>query len=510
MTAQSPTKSRRLFFFTLLLFAICSAFWIFIYAAHPDFVRGYPDGLRYMQIAKSIYNRHDISIYSMPVGYQKILYPLFLSPLYAIRDSSLRIRAILAWNAVLMNSALFPAYLLGRRLAKNQTAAVLALLYLAFLPLHRYIGIYNAECLFLPIGLWNIYLIVRVFQENDFRKKCLLSLCAGAFTYFSYLTKEIAVSFLLTFVALECYQWFVDNPRRPKNLLPTLYFAAGFAALFVLFKLILFRGMGNSYAWQVGFAQIATPYRFFYMLYSFAISGLCLLVGLFVFPLLYPLFRFKNILGRDDGDTRKKTYLFLILCILVNLAIVAYTICVREDLGRLTPRIQSRYFIPLFFPLVLIFLDLVLDKPRRLTKPGEPQGSRYHAKWAISGALVLFCFAWWWEAPTEVGDILHYANVLGRIWFQDIKEGAAAYTYNGGMILIKCALAVFLALGLYALRFSKGKQASVFFAAVMLLVNVANDTSLTQSDLTRAGRLQPREEAALAEVDQKLQERGGG
>ena len=74
------------------------------------------DEMRYINIARSIANgRHFTYIHHVITDYQKILYPLCISPAYKIRDFHLQVTVVGLINAILMSSSIFPAYLLAKK-----------------------------------------------------------------------------------------------------------------------------------------------------------------------------------------------------------------------------------------------------------------------------------------------------------------------------------------------------------------------------------------------------------
>jgi glycosyltransferase involved in cell wall biosynthesis len=110
------------------------------------------------------------------------VYPLLISPAYAathsIADAYTWARAI---NALLMASAVFPAYLLARRVVKPPAALATAALAVA-VPSTAYVGTLMTENVFYPLFLWlALALVLALERPTVVRQFLLLALCGLAF-----------------------------------------------------------------------------------------------------------------------------------------------------------------------------------------------------------------------------------------------------------------------------------------------------------------------------------------
>ena len=83
----------------------------FLFANYPKSVHTYRDELFLFQLAKSIWNEGSLLVYGVKTDYNKILYPLILSPTFFIKSSLIRIKVITLINSVLVSSSVFPGYL---------------------------------------------------------------------------------------------------------------------------------------------------------------------------------------------------------------------------------------------------------------------------------------------------------------------------------------------------------------------------------------------------------------
>ncbi|HET7571940.1 MAG TPA: glycosyltransferase family 4 protein [Gaiellaceae bacterium] len=139
------------------------------------------DELVYSDMARSFAATGRMLVRGVHAGYGP-LYPLLLSPVYAaigpVHDVYGWIRAV---NALLAASAVFPAYLLARRVVKQPSALAAAALAVA-LPSLAYAGSVMTENLFYPLFLWLAYALVLALERpTAVRQVVLLVLCAVAF-----------------------------------------------------------------------------------------------------------------------------------------------------------------------------------------------------------------------------------------------------------------------------------------------------------------------------------------
>lgn len=115
-------------------------------------------------------------------GNYGFLYPLLLSPVYsAIGPMS----DVYQWervvNALLMCSAVFPAYLLARRVVRRPSALAAAALAVA-LPSLAFVGTVMTENLFYPVFLWlALALVLALERPTRARQVALVVACAVAF-----------------------------------------------------------------------------------------------------------------------------------------------------------------------------------------------------------------------------------------------------------------------------------------------------------------------------------------
>lgn len=137
------------------------------------------DELIYSEVARSIADGSGLLVRGEHYSVASVLYPLLISPAYALSDSLVTAYAVVKGiNALLMSLAAVPAYLVGRRVLPPRLAflgAGLAIL----LPSLVYSGSVMTENAFYPAFLLAAWQLVRVLERpTPGGQLLLLGLCA--------------------------------------------------------------------------------------------------------------------------------------------------------------------------------------------------------------------------------------------------------------------------------------------------------------------------------------------
>ncbi len=125
--------------------------------------------------------------------------------------------------------------------------------------------------------------------------------------------------------------------------------AAVFAFLFILGKLLIFRGLGQGYN-QYDPAALAQRSSPLYLVYAVLYLIVSTLLAVQLLPLTIPLLRFRRM-----KVEQQRFFLFIGIFILCVICGIAYAVSIREDLGSMMPRIHLRYYAPAVFLLLPVF-----------------------------------------------------------------------------------------------------------------------------------------------------------
>lgn len=469
--SKTEVQKTRIIFCLVLATFLAEVLVRFYFSDFSKSVHTYRDELRYLQIAKSIWAGGSLSIYGTDNDYQKILYSLLLFPTFYINNSITRVRIISLINSVLVGSTVFPSYLISKKISNNNHKIILlSLLLVSVLPDMCYSITFMSENLFLPLGMWEVYFLIVLLSETDHKRQVFLSIFNGIFSYALYLTKEVSLYFVIAFVIVSIILS-VRNRSITGLLRSCVGYVLSFGTCFLLAKLTIFNSMGNSYD-QTSLSQIGTQYKMEYMIYAIGVHVLFLLMVYMFFTLVYPGVSFKNL-----SDIQKTSYLFIALCILINIFTIAFTISVREDLGRIIPRQHMRYYAPLIMPVFIIFLCALEGKKE------EKTSKRNYLLIILTAvfATMLLCNANT-RIPYTIADFtnLRIYNFAFDFHFQDIVEGEGAVVFNNGIVLFKIFVLAFLVLGCFLLISKNKKVCITFFIISILLFELSNSVLATR------------------------------
>jgi hypothetical protein len=306
-----------------------------------------PDEALYADIARSIADGTGVMLRGQPVTYTNLLYPLLISPFYALFPAGEQFRAIQLFNCFAMNLAVFPAFAIARRLTGEWAAfgiAVLSLLLPDMLMAQRIM----TEAVEYPLFLWTVYLMFGCFAEKHVRPgKAALTGCAA---FLLAQAKGGSIALAAAFLAVLA----AGSIRR--RSLPeakcALVFAATFAALWAAAHFALaWAGMDFSQP-TIYQTQLQAPALDHLkktlpglLLYAFFIP-----VAFGIYPLLLP----ASFLRRYDGPQRRQVALAL-LALMLTAAGACYMFFDAETIGNyFAGRIHIRYVF-MYLPLFLAF-----------------------------------------------------------------------------------------------------------------------------------------------------------
>ena len=349
------SKKRNGWLWVVMLFAVCAVVYGML-SSYPRELAVYSDELRYLDVARSLLQGRGLRVRNMPSDYQKILYPLCILPALLLKTTAAQITAIGWLNAVYMASAVFPAYALARAMGMNRRRTAFLVGVTAVMPTMSAASTFMSETVFLPLSLWQVYFFLRAMLAEP---KARVGWCAaaGAFCYLLYLNKEVALYYLIAWVLVRAWVWWHDKASWRAELACNTALLGSFLVCFLLAKATLFRGLGNSYN-QTGWLT-AEQWRF--LPFALVCDALFAVLAFWVFPVLLPLCGLHR--PRRGSDARRTQLpLFLLLSLGIGVAVIAWSITVREDLGSPSPRQHTRYLEPLLIPLLAVTLDTLDEK----------------------------------------------------------------------------------------------------------------------------------------------------
>lgn len=351
---RTAVKNNRWHIIVFLLF-VGSAMLRAILGDFPKALRIYPDELRYVSIARSLFQGQGLQIHHLNTDFQKILYSICIMPTFLAKTSAAQIRLVGYINSVIISSSIFPAYALCRKMRLNQKETYVILTFWTILPTLLDSIYFMSEVVYLPLSLWLIYCVWCTWHSESLKEQIRWNLLSGLLCYLAYLCKEIALYFVLAYFLTTVVRLLVQRSSWKRELIGAVVFGVVFVVSFLTMKRMLFYGMHNSYssfnlAGIRGLALLQHPEKIGYLLYAFLYDTLYAVIALGVFPVLIPIACF------DKNKKESWFDLFVLTAFLVGCAVIAYTITLPEEFGKRSPRQHLRYLEPFVIPLYIRML----------------------------------------------------------------------------------------------------------------------------------------------------------
>ena len=424
----------------------------------------YPDELRYYQIARNIYQGKGLMIRGIGTDFQKIAYALILAPFFGIKNATFRVIVISCINSILMMLTIFPIWKIGEILKLDKKVRFVISIAFIFIPDLLMSVTFMSEVLYWPIFF--LYIYVWLFNEEKRKKKYAVIL--GILCYIGYLTKEIFLAMFLAYVVFEILYYMVNkivckSSFYKERCINLIIYIVTFLTCYVLFKIIVFRGMGNSYN-QQGIGSILNVYNFLYMLYAFFYYIAAILFSIMIVPMAYCISFFDKF-----DNIAKKLFTHIMIFLGIATAVIAYTISVREDLGRITPRLHFRYISPAIVIVLIMFvyalgkfnMDLVKNRIWRLI--------------GITVILTIYVCAVFKGAPESTVDeytFKWYTELCNKIYNLSINNGEMIIHIG---ILIVDILLIIITLSFILLLIKRKSIAIIFSMCVFTVICLTNN-----------------------------------
>lgn len=197
-------NSKKTLFLIFILF-VASFATRFYFAYFNKIILIYPDELRYLHLAQNFAELKGLEIYNLPTNFQKILYPLFLSPAFFFENIASQQFCIALIHSFLVASSIFPVFLIAKTLLKSNTNILIICSISIFMVDLAYSMTFMSEILFLPLSLWLFYgfskLIIKERERERERAKSVPT-CALFQAFFLMpliYAKKSALYFLFVF-----------------------------------------------------------------------------------------------------------------------------------------------------------------------------------------------------------------------------------------------------------------------------------------------------------------------
>lgn len=368
-------------FVILLYIAGVAAYYFF--GNFQKRIATYPDELLYYTIAQSIHNGSGILCLNGHAGFSKIIYALFLSPLFGIEDPVFRLSMITLCNSALIMTSLFFVYLIGRELELNRLSMLLTLAVTILWSDLTFSMTFMAESLNWPLTLLAVYLWLK---SKNSKRPVVFAVVLGVICYIGYVCKSIFLALFLSTVLFEAaypmVMFWLNRKSDPDKRLREYFdkrelICCGlsvvvFAVCFFVGNRLLAGAMNSnssaasdvSNVIAVGIMGFDSIYEFLYLLFAFVYYLAGALIAVMVLPVAYSACSFKRL----DTPTQK-TFSFLIIYLVISCAMISFTISINEDIGAILPRVHMRYMGFILLLLIVVFFKALQMKSETKSSP---------------------------------------------------------------------------------------------------------------------------------------------
>lgn len=314
------------------------------------------DELLYYDIAKSIAAGKGILFLGQPAYYTSFLYPLALSPVYAVfPEGTNYMRVFQLWNALLMNLSLFPAYALAREMTGSRARAFTAGVLVLLLPDMLLSGMFMSESILYPLFYCAMLCGYRFVRKRRARALALTGFLGGLL-FFTKPGAVAAPAVILLFALASGIR-----RRKAREIGKALVGVGALAATVGLGYLILSRVFGCS-ASPMGLydtqASARSSRRIDLLFRAIALSPYCfnLCGGVCCLAALYRLRRYS----RQD-----QLWFRVVLVALAAMMIGTAWAVNRTEEGN--DAVHTRYFA-MYIPLLLMFCLIPAEDDQQAKK----------------------------------------------------------------------------------------------------------------------------------------------
>lgn len=334
-------------------FALAMSLAQFIYlvnlADFPKQLVVYPDELRYIHLNDSLVNDGSLMVRGVENNFTKVLYSLALFPAAFFVGGANYTTAVAVLNSAMMACVPLLTASLARSCGLGWISSVFLVVLSIFLPDNMYVLSFMSENLYFPLAIFAVLMAWGLMGERGKNVGCMAA-GFGVMVYLLYMTKEIGVAFLLSYVIL-----FIWKGRQNREALRGAFCALiAFSVLYVIMKLTVFSGMSSVYTEQMVNKAGSYGNALIYLIHVYGIHLVWSLLAFFFFPVVIPLVYWHEL----DQDTKYR-WGFLILCLLIVLGVVAVVVTLPEDYPRMDPRQHLRYISYLFLPFAALSLQVM-------------------------------------------------------------------------------------------------------------------------------------------------------
>lgn len=316
-----------------------------------------PDEIGYLKMAMSLANNGNIRVNNIPYNYTPVLYPILISPFFALNNKIISVMLVGVFNSLLISSCIFPVYILSKKMLVSKKLRILLLIIISILPDLAMNITFMTENLFIPLCSWFFLFIYLLLVENNQNKKYFYSCCIGFLCLMLYITKNIALYFVISVTITFIIRVFIDGKEKIKeNIVSIIIFLISFISFYLLFRLLFVnillgsepQGISTNISWK-----FKSFYDFIFYIYINIFATTHSLIAFFYFPVIIPIIIYNRLEKRH-----KLIVIFALSSMITAIGVNAYLTSLTEHYGSIIIWQNIRYYSPLLILFLVILFSL--------------------------------------------------------------------------------------------------------------------------------------------------------
>lgn len=353
----------------LLIYLIAVAIYTFIASKMSVPVHLNVDEELYLAMAKSFHKSGEFMKGYEYLNYNCVLYSMLISVAYYFYTPGTILFTVRAIGVLVMCSAVFPVYLLARRILPYKKAIMIAFFSLLIPDMIDSCYIMQ-EVLLYPVLMWCFYFSYMDISKNKICSK--YTVLNSIFMALAFFIKTNALVLIVAYVA----QLMISNKKR-MAIHKSLIVGSIWGSVAVIMYLIVFSANGGAVGTNHYASQIMCLFPITMQTIIAGVNGLVYYFVFFTFcvgilPMVLPI-EYRSYYSDQERKFFRLIYITIILLIIE----IVVTIFLTEEAGNIWPhKFLFRYFFCLGIPLFIATLKL----------------SEYKLKWNKKIILTLFYF----------------------------------------------------------------------------------------------------------------------
>ena len=427
MQEEKRSGKRQVILPLLLIYAACVGLRYLLAVLSSNFPTVYIDEFLYYGMGRSIASTGTLLYSGQPATYNFIAYPLVLSPVYALFGHGTNYyRVIQLWNILLMNLSVFPVYGLCNAMLQKRKQALWLTVLIMLLPNFLLAQFIYSEAIIYPMFFTLMYCIYRNLGEVKLKYAILTGVLGASM----YSAKPGAI--LPAALALFLFAGKAVRAKNKKSWIALLAGVLSFAAVFLAFKLVAEQVFGYRGTLLSIYDDQAIRYPDLNHDFFFSTLIQYPYYFLLAFGILPFMVSMRNYHSCDKRD--KQFYLFLVLCVVLTIIGIVWTINRPERRTLL----YLRYF-EMYLPLIFIYcLKQGTEQPKAGRAIGKARKATEIIAWVLLAYVTVATVVW--GSTTGIGQI-HDSHFLISVAFLYIKNIAG---FANILIIFMAAVSLFL------------------------------------------------------------------